>query len=478
MEFYHGIKTSKNQTSLSTPIVGDTGIPFVVGTAPVQMRSGKANKLVLAYSYEDAVAQLGYSNDWDKYTLCEVMYSHFKLYGQAPVVFVNILDIEKHITLHTGEELTIANGKIELPLDTVNGITLSSSQTGSTEYSNGTDYKTYYTDDNFVIEVLENSTIKSDSVYATYKTIDAELVDNSDVIGGVDIATGESKGFELVDDVYSKFNIIPDLLLAPGYSHNSEVAAIMKAHTDIMGLFRAKALIDVDSSTVIKYMDTNEWKNSNNIVDESYILCWPMVTLGGKKYHMSTQLAGVMARTDYNNDGCPSVSPSNHTMEVDGLCLADGKEIDINFVKANYLNSIGVSTCLNFVGGFKAWGNETAAFPSSTDVTEYFINVSRMFDWVAKTFILTFWSSIDGNITRRFIDSIVDSFNIYLNGLTPFKILGGRIEWTAEANTITELMAGKIKFKVYLTPPSPAREISAEFEYDTEYIITALSADA
>lgn len=476
MAFYHGIRTSKGKTSISTPVVGDTGIPFAVGTAPGHMVNGKVNKPILAYSYDDAVAQLGYSDDWDKYTLCEVIYSHFALYNQAPVIFVNVLSAEEHTEAASTKQCTITDKKIELPLETVNDITVSSSQTGGTEYSAETDYKTYYTDDKFVIEIVEGSTITSNSVYVKYKTINAELVTAADIIGGVDVATGVSRGFQLIEDVYSKFNVIPDLLLAPGYSQNSEVAAIMKAHTDIMGLFRAKALIDVDTTAVTKYTDVNEWKNSNNIVDESYILCWPMVTLGGKKYHMSTQLAGVMSRTDYSNDSCPSVTPSNKTMEVDGLCLANGDEIDVNFVKANYLNSIGVSTCLNFVGGYKSWGNETAAYPVSTDVTEYFINVSRMFDWVAKTFILTFWSSIDGNITRRFIDAIVDSFNIYLNGLSPIKILGGRIEWTSEDNTITDLMAGKIKFKVYLTPPSPAREIAAEFEYDTEYILTALSA--
>lgn len=477
MTFYHGIRTTKNKTGIATPVVGDTGIPFVVGTAPVQMVNGKVNKPVIAYSYEEAVSQLGYSDDWSKYTLCSLMYSHFVLYKQAPVVFVNVLDPSTHSAEHAAESLTITNGKIELPLEVINNITVSDSQSGSTPYSAGTDYKTYYTDNNFVIEILASGTINSNSVYVTYKTVNPTLVTKNDIIGGVNVTTGATKGFELIDDVYSRFNVIPDLLLAPGYSHDSEVAAVMKAKTDIMGLFKAKALIDVDTSIVTTYTGVNSWKTTNNITDESCILCYPMVTLGGKKYPMSVHIAGVIANTDYSNDSCPSVSPSNHSMQVDGLCLTDGTESDINFIKANYLNSIGVMTCLNFVGGFKAWGNETAAYPTSTDVTEYFINVSRMFEWVAKTFILTFWSSLDGNITRRFIDSIVDSFNIYLNGLTPTKILGGRIEWTSDDNTITDLMAGKIKFKVYLTPPSPSREISAEFEYDSEYIVTALSTE-
>ena len=136
----------------------------------------------------------------------------------------------------------------------------------------------------------------------------------------------------------------------------------------------------------------------------------------------------------------------------------------------------GIAPSINFIGGFKSWGNESAAFPSSTDVKDYFICVSRTFDWVAKTAIQTFWSKLDGKMNRRLIDNVVDTFNIYLNGLvSEEKILGGRIECISEENSLTDLMGGKIKFHVYLTPPSPAEEMEFIFEYDTSYIQSALS---
>ena len=34
-----------------------------------------------------------YSDDWATYTLCEFMYSHFKLFACQPVIFCNVLDI-------------------------------------------------------------------------------------------------------------------------------------------------------------------------------------------------------------------------------------------------------------------------------------------------------------------------------------------------------------------------------------------------
>lgn len=38
----------------------------------------------MCQSYAEAVAALGYSDDWEKYPICEAIYSQFKLYGVAP----------------------------------------------------------------------------------------------------------------------------------------------------------------------------------------------------------------------------------------------------------------------------------------------------------------------------------------------------------------------------------------------------------
>ena len=42
--FEHGIKTSQAATSVSTPVVTASGIPFVVGTAPIHTVGGKTNE--------------------------------------------------------------------------------------------------------------------------------------------------------------------------------------------------------------------------------------------------------------------------------------------------------------------------------------------------------------------------------------------------------------------------------------------------
>ena len=96
MAVTHGINTSKKATSVSVPVTVASGVHFVVGTAPVQMVGGKANEVVMLNSYEEAVQLLGYSDDWQKYSLCMEVYSAFMLYKIAPVFVVNVLDPAKH----------------------------------------------------------------------------------------------------------------------------------------------------------------------------------------------------------------------------------------------------------------------------------------------------------------------------------------------------------------------------------------------
>ena len=66
---------------------------------------------------------------------------------------------------------------------------------------------------------------------------------------------------------------------------------------------------------------------------------------------------------------------------------------------------------------------------------------------------------------------MVDSANTYLNGLTGRgALLGGRVEFLEEDNPISAMADGKLQFRVYITPPSPARELEFTLQYDADYL--------
>src|SRR5690606_5334327 len=108
-----GVYTSEVPTSVMSPVETTAGLQVVVGTAPINLAASTeyVNKPVLAYSYKEAVESLGYSDDWDKYTLCEAIDCAFNLYGVAPVVFLNVLDPDKHYEDVTGRTVEILSKK-------------------------------------------------------------------------------------------------------------------------------------------------------------------------------------------------------------------------------------------------------------------------------------------------------------------------------------------------------------------------------
>ena len=158
---------------------------------------------------------------------------------------------------------------------------------------------------------------------------------------------------------------------------------------------------------------------------------------------------------------------SNQALQADSAVVDAGAEVFLAPDQATYLNGEGIVTALNFIGGWKAWGNRTGAYPGTTDSKDAWTCVRRMMNWVGNTLALTFWAKIDAPANRRLIDSVVDSANIWLNGLAARQgILAGRVAFLAEENPTTDLIDGILKFHVYVTPPVPAREIDFVQEFD------------
>lgn len=467
----HGIYVSEQATSVSTPVVAASGIPFVIGAAPVQSAEKPAaiGVPVLCTSWTEAVEKLGYSEDWEKYTLCEFMYSHFTLFGCQPVIFCNLLDPGTMKTSVPAGDMDVADHKVKLPFEAINDDALIVKAAGGTgaAYIRDTDYAVYYDGESCILEALSGgAAYAAASLSVAYSAVTPSLVSVNTV----------ATGMEAIELCMGMVGVVPDLICAPGFSSDTTVAAVMATKAaGINGMFRAKALIDISPAQADEYGKVVQAKNDSNFTDENEIVCWPMLKLGGRIFHMSTQLAGLMAQVDTENEGCPYESPSNKAFKCDAIVLDKDTPVSLTLAQANILNSGGIMTALSFMGGIVAWGNYTACYPGNTDVKDYFIPVSRMFDWVGNTEILTFWNKLDKPMNRRMIDSILDSINIWLNGLNGAGyLLGGRAEFLEDENPETNLMAGIIKIHNYIAPPSPAQEIDFVLEYDVNYVTSAL----
>lgn len=481
-----GVHVYEKATSVQTPKVATVGIPFVVGTAPVQSaaKPAKSNVPVLVTSWDEAVEKLGFSYDWESYTLCEFMYSHLQLFGAQPVIFCNINDPASMKREEAAADYTVADHRVAVSVDAIADTIKVSVAEGAGEAATtralerDTDYSILYDRDDTdtyvcIVELLEDgSAYDAETVSVAYSAADPKTATVADVVDGV----------AQVDACLTAVGLVPDLIAAPGWSHNTVVAAVMATKAAaINGLFKGKAVIDADSGEdgVIEYSQLSGYKNKNNFVDVDQIICWPMVQLGDYRFHLSTQLCGLMATVDAGNRGIPYESPSNKNLKMDACVLKDGTPVNLTWNQVDLIaGSWGVVTAVNFLdSGWVAKGNYTACYPGNTDVKDQFIPVSRMFDFIGNTLIRTFWSKLDKPMTPALRDSILQTCNIWLGGLTGGGYLyGARAEMLAEENPLTSLLDGIITLHIYNAPPVPAQEIDFILEYDVSYMETALAA--
>lgn len=477
MAYMHGIRIQENPTSMPTPVRSETGVPVIFGTAPVNLTEdpGNAvNRLFLCNTFAEAQEAVGYSGDYGKYTLCMAMDAFFKAFGVGPIVLCNVLDPAVHKTAYT-ETLDVVDGQAVAGEE---GILLEglSVRSGDSALEEGKDYIMEFNDEGqAVVTVLADGV---SSVTLSGNRIDPSKVTGGDIVGSYDAATGVETGTELVRRVYPMFGLVPSLLLAPGWSHDLKVGiALSEKCTDINGMFKCECVLDIDTTKARKYTDVGTVKLESGYTGEHMVCVWPMVRYGGRAMAFSAIYAAMACYTDYRNDNVPNLSPSNMAIPVSAAILGDGTEVMLDKDQANELNAVGVVAALN-MNGFRAWGNNTAAYPDTEDPKDRWICCRRFFSWWGNSFVTTYMEKVDSPANYRLIESIVDSENVRGNSLVSMgKCAGIRMVYSRDDNPIGDVMDGKIVFRQYLEPYTPAEDILNVLEFDPSMIEAALGGE-
>lgn len=480
--FRHGVYISESPTPLTPPVQVDSAMPVVFGVAPVHKLEDPAaavNVPMLIYNYSEGVQRLGYSDDWTTFKgIPEFLYSQFRIHNIAPVVFVNVWDPAKNSEPAVIADQPVINGAATIDdgmamISTVKVIDAESDK----EYIRNTDYTLSYDGDKLTVSVIKGGGIPAATATLHINYSKAVVnVTKADIAGGVDAATQKRKGIELTDEVFLRFQKNAGFLVAPGWSSDPEIAALLisKAKSLNNGNFRCIALLDLPSDgTFENYTEIPAWKNLNSYLDPFAFTDWACSAIGDRVFHASTRLAGMFGQVDAGNGGRPYEGASNKILQMTKMCREDGAELPmLDQGQANFLNENGIGTYLNW-GGWREWGNETSAYPWNTDVKDAMRPIRRMFCWVQNTVNRTIWQHVDKPITRILIDTILLTVNQWFNALVAEgALLGGRVEFLKADNEQIMLMSGRIYFRIYLCPPGPAKEIVFDFQYDPNYLDT------
>ncbi|MGE6379549.1 phage tail sheath family protein [Peribacillus muralis] len=481
MPYEHGITVQENATSVTPPVQTSSGVQVVIGTAPIHLALdplAAVNKPILASTWDQVVKGLGYSENFKSYSLCESMYASFKLFQVAPVVFINVLDPAIHKAAATDQAVTLTKGAGVIDVE---GVLLSTivvkSTDGTKTFAKNTDYTVSFNKNNRpAISVIPTGTIgAATGVKVSFDKLDPTKVTKEDIIGGYNAATGKYSGAELIRQVFPMFGLTPGLLLAPGWSHLPEVGLILDAKArKINGNFNCINILDMDTTVVKKYEDAAAWKANNSYTSERSVVLWPKIKVGNLILSHSAVEAASMAQIDASNDDVPFVSPSNKRLPISGTVLADGTEVYLEQTQANALNGAGIVTAINW-NGWRSWGNNTAAYPNTTDPKDRFIAIRRVFDWWSNTFIQTYFDRVDDPLNFRLIESVVDSENLRANGYqAKGQIAGASIEFSQELNSQSDILAGKITFIQKIAAFTPAEHIVNILEFDPTILTNSI----
>ena len=496
--YNHGARVLEKPTSAVAPITGTAGLQVVFGTAPINLADdpfGATNKPILCNTWAEAVSKLGYSDDYDKYTLCAAMYASFQLFRVAPVIFVNVLDPTVHKKTNQAADVNVESLQATVGIEgilpssvDVKKVTGSGDEETETALAVNTDYVLSFDNSGYLVITLTASGAGATAtkLRVASTSIDPTAVTMNDIIGVS--ATGGEKGMETLRQVYPRFGMTPGLLLAPGWSHIPDVGIALAAKcVEINGVFSCEALIDIDSRDTgcTDYSGVKTAKENAGCASKHVMALWPCVTVGSRKFWYSAVMGALTAYTDASNDDVPNLSPSNKLLGVTGTVLAGAtydaasgtwnKEVFLDQVQGNAVNSFGVTTAINN-NGWRSWGNNTAAYPGTTDPKDRWFCCRRFFSWWGNSFILTYAQRVDGPASRQLIESIVDAENIRGNAYVAMgKCAAAYIEFDETENTAQTLLDGQIRFHQHLAPYTPAEDILNTLEFDPDALATALN---
>ena len=465
-EFLHGVEVIEVQTGARPIRTVKSSVIGLVGTAP----KGPVNTPVLiAGSRREAVRIFGSGFG----TILGALEGIFDQIG-ASVVVVNVLDPSTHKVAVAAKSYTFGEDdtvqldhRYAASLDVKYG-----TGTPSTDATEGTDYA--FDPDTGILTRLPGGNITANSmVLVAYDRPDETAVMTADVVGGVDAATGAYTGVHALLGAQSEVKVQPKVLCAPGFT-----SQVTRTLTTITGAPVTSEMVGVaerlSACVVADGPNTNDadaiayrelFGSRRVFVVDPWLKVWDTEADGEALEGASARVAGVIAKSD--NERGFWWSPSNR--EINGIV---GTSRPVEFAlgdrnaRANHLNENEVATVIQ-QDGYRLWGNRTC----SSDPKWAFLSVVRTADQINESLLRSHLWAVDRNITKTYLEDVVDGVNAYLRELVGLgAILGGLCWVDPELNTPEAIQAGRVYFDFDFTPPTPAEHVTFRSRLVNDYI--------
>ncbi|MCM1040426.1 MAG: phage tail sheath family protein [Ruminococcus sp.] len=489
-EYKYGAHGHLGKTVAQNAVQSGTIVVYV-GTSPVNLLRGYAKENIINYpvklvNYPNAQKTLGYSGDWKKFSLCEAMSAHFdnQKGNIGPIYAINVLDPEIHRKKDpTDQNLVFSNGQAMIKSDTIILDTLALEN-----LAEDIDYQIDYdfTKSAVMIRSIGDNML-SGAIAASYYEIDADMVGESDIIGGV-TAKGEYSGLGALQLLYQEQNQVCNLVAIPGWSEKPAVYKAMCTNAEqINGHWEAFVLADIpleDNAGVISSIaDAKRWKQAHGYNAERSKVFWPKGKDSlGSVYHLSTLAAVEFLRADHSHASVPMETCGNKEIPIISQYFGAGStNRGFDQTTAKELTSCGISTCVFWGGNWVLWGDHTAAYEYGADVDARAIfDVSmRMLFHITNSFQREWGVDIDRTFDKQLKDRIINREQEKLDALAASGALIGHPEilFLESENSTTDMMNGDFRWDIAVTPTPPLKSATAYVAYTDAGFVTYFKDD-
>jgi phage tail sheath protein FI len=482
-DYLHGAYGQIQAVGTKVAIKSQNAIVYV-GTAPVHTVAGGAanvNRPILVTNIAEARKYFGYSDEWDKYTLCEAMHAHLENKAVGPLVLINVLDPATHKATEKGTaNLTPENGRVAI----VNAGDIILDSVAVTGKNKGTDYTVQY---DFKKKLLTISEITSgglgtEALTISYDSIDATAVDADDVIGMSDGA-GLNTGLFAIKNVYQETGFIPSFLLAPGFSSIPAVHSAMiqnsqkvNSHWDVYVM--ADIPIVDEKGDKITPATAATWKKANGYNKSNETVYFPLAKgTDDKIYHLSVLSAANFQELLVAQDGIPYKTASNTECAIiSNLYIGEGSagRVFDDYLINNQLNKNGIASAAYVGGQWAIWGCHSADYSQESGDQ---INVSEtnrmMLYHISNDFQHRRTRNVDKPLTANDIKTIVAEEQTRLDALVKIGALTyGVVHLNAEADARSDIMNGDYSFTFNVTTTPLAKSLTAIVNWTDEGFVT------
>lgn len=463
------------------------GAIVYVGTAPVHNVEGGANnvnKPIVVNNIAEARKYFGYSDEWDKYTLCEAMHVHLENKGVGPLVFINVLNPATHKASDAGTvSKTPENGRVTIPA--AQDIILDSVvvKSDNTTKIKGTDYAIAYNIEKKTITISELTAgaLGTSALTITYNTVDASAVTAADVIGTSD-GLGLNTGVFAIKNVYQLTGYIPAYLAAPGFSSVPAVhAAMYQNSVKVNGHWDVYMFVDLpimNSETPLTLDTAKTYKNGNGYTKENETVFFPLAQGNdGKIYHLSVLAAANFQELLLAQDGIPYKTASNTDCSlIENLYLGasnTGRVYDDSIINEK-LNKNGIASAAYVGGRWAIWGCHSADYDQDNGDQINVAETNRMMlYYISNDFQHRRTPDVDKPMTANDLQTIIAEEQTRVDALLNIGALTrGVVTLNADAQARSDIMNGDYSFLFDITTTPLAKSLTAIVNWTDEGFVT------